>query len=125
MQKKNVDETMLLEILENVSCAKLVDRSGGWDSKLDWNDVLSGGEKQRMAMARLIYHKPTYGLLDECTSAVSMDVEGDIYNYAKNNGITLLTVSHRKSLWQYHNFKLEFFPEGNWKWSKIDPVQKI
>jgi ABC-type uncharacterized transport system fused permease/ATPase subunit len=59
-------------------------------------------------MARLIYHKPTYAILDECTSAVSIDLEGQLYAYMKAVGITLITVSHRHTVWKFHDYLLKF-----------------
>ena len=51
-------ELLFFELLKEVRLEYLVAREGGWNKENDWNDVLSGGEKQRMAMGRLIYHKP-------------------------------------------------------------------
>ncbi|TSK34871.1 ATP-binding cassette sub-family D member 3 [Bagarius yarrelli] len=96
---------VLKEYLDNVQLGHILDREGTWDSVQDWMDVLSGGEKQRMAMARLFYHKPQFAILDECTSAVSVDVEDYIYSHCRKVGITLFTVSHRKSLWKHHEVK--------------------
>lgn len=67
-------------------------------------------------MARLFYHKPQFAILDECTSAVSVDVEDSMYSYCKKANITLFTVSHRRSLWKHHEvrfckWKREF---GTW-----------
>jgi ABC-type Mn2+/Zn2+ transport system ATPase subunit len=96
-----------MHYLEKVQLGHLVEREGGWDVVKDWTDVLSGGEKQRVAMARLFHHKPQFAILDECTSAVSIDVEGAMYSYCREQNITLFTVSHCKSLWKYHEYVLQ------------------
>jgi len=111
-------------VLKIVKLDYLVDREGTWDKENDWNDVLSGGEKQRMAMGRLMYHKPTYAILDECTSAVSLDVERILYTHMKNQGITLITVSHRDTLWKYHEYLLRFKGDKEYEFTEM-PADKL
>ncbi len=48
-----------------------------------------------MSLARAFYHRPKYAILDECTSAVSSDVEGRMYESLKAVGVTLITISLR------------------------------
>ncbi|KAF1988628.1 hypothetical protein K402DRAFT_391852 [Aulographum hederae CBS 113979] len=96
----------LSQVLEEAKLGYLPDREGGWDTRKDWKDVLSGGEKQRMGIARALYHEPRYVVIDEGTSAVSSDVEGLLYERCKAKGITLITISTRASLKRYHTFTL-------------------
>lgn len=58
----------------------LLSRGAGWDAVQPWNETLSGGEKQRLAMARLLFHKPKYAILDECTSAVSCYLAVNVFS---------------------------------------------
>jgi ATP-binding cassette subfamily D (ALD) long-chain fatty acid import protein len=96
----------LQRVLNEARLGYLPEREGGWDTRKEWKDVLSGGEKQRMAIARLLYHEPRYAFIDEGTSAVSSDVEGILYETAKERGITLITISTRASLKKYHTYNL-------------------
>ncbi|ELT92932.1 hypothetical protein CAPTEDRAFT_164747 [Capitella teleta] len=117
--QKGISDQDLEAILANVQLSYILDREGGWDSVQDWMDRLSGGEKQRIAMSRLFYHKPQFAILDECTSAVSVDVEGFMYQYCREVGITLFTVSHRKSLWKHHEYYLHMDGRGSFSFKPI------
>uniref|UniRef100_A0A671XX84 ATP-binding cassette sub-family D member 3 n=1 Tax=Sparus aurata TaxID=8175 RepID=A0A671XX84_SPAAU len=118
-RRKGISDQVLKEYLDNVQLGHILNREGSWDSVQDWMDVLSGGEKQRMAMARLFYHKPQFAILDECTSAVSVDVEDYIYSHCRTVGISLFTVSHRKSLWKHHEYYLHMDGRGNYEFKPI------
>lgn len=120
MEAAGRSDEELLEILKIVHLAYIPDREGGMETKKEWKDVFSGGEKQRVGMARLFYHKPEFAILDECTSAVSTDVEGLMYQHAKDMGITLITISHRPTLFKYHDHLLRLTGEhGQWELTKI------
>lgn len=58
METKGTTDDDLIKILEVVEMAHMVEREGGWDVVREWRDALSGGDKQRVAMARLFYHRP-------------------------------------------------------------------
>jgi len=98
----------LKELLDIVKLTYVVEREElKFDAVDDWNDKLSGGEKQRIAMARLFYHKPLFAILDECTAAVALDVEEQLYAHAKRIGITLFSISHKLTCVPYHDYNLK------------------
>ncbi|KAJ1537283.1 hypothetical protein HK096_009535, partial [Nowakowskiella sp. JEL0078] len=106
MKENGKTDEDLMRVLDLVYLKYIPEREGGWDSVKEWKDVFSGGEKQRMQIARVFYHNPRFLILDEATSAVSNDVESLIYNQAKESGITIITISHRPTLFKYHEFLL-------------------
>ncbi|KAJ3116602.1 hypothetical protein HDU96_009261 [Phlyctochytrium bullatum] len=125
MKAKGITDDQLREILAVVQIASIVDVHGGFDAEKDWKDVLAGGDKQRIAMARLFYHKPRYAILDECTSSVSMDIERIMYTHAQKLGISLITVSHRPSLWKYHNWILQYDGQGGYVFTELDAERRL
>ncbi len=122
---KNESEEALKEILKILEIESVLNRPDGWDAVEEWRDVFSGGLQQRIAMARLFYHKPKYAILDECTSSVTLEMERKMYETAKGLGTTLLTVSHRRSLWKYHSMILQFDGQGGYVFSKLDAEKRI
>ncbi|KAK3989873.1 ABC transporter transmembrane region 2-domain-containing protein [Cladorrhinum sp. PSN332] len=126
MRAKGVTDADLLNILRILNLEHLIELyPEGWDAEAEWRDVLTGGLQQRVAMARLFYHKPRYAILDECTSSVTLDTEKVMYDNAKALGITLMTVSHRRSLWKYHTHILQFDGQGNYVFTRLDAEKRL
>ncbi|PRT52458.1 ATP-binding cassette sub-family D member 2 [Wickerhamiella sorbophila] len=120
-----VSDAELREILDILEIGELVDHFGGWNTVKEWREELSMGVQQRIAAARLFYHKPKFAILDECTSSVTLDTETVIYTHAKELGISLLTVSHRASLWKYHNLILHFDGYGGYVFTDLDADERL
>ncbi|KAF8252480.1 hypothetical protein K440DRAFT_536487 [Wilcoxina mikolae CBS 423.85] len=126
MSRRGVTDDDLMRILRTVDIGHIVDmKEGGWDAEREWREVWSNGIQQRVGMARLFYHRPRYAILDECTSSQDLATEKTLYETAKALGITLITVSHRRSLWTYHENILQFDGQGNYVFTKLDAKKRL
>ena len=115
-QMSHLNDSALLDILAKVNLQDLAKRSGdgdpfrGLDTVLDWGNVLSLGEQQRLAFGRILAHKPALIILDEATSAMDVEAEAILYGLLKD--CTYISVGHRPTLLKYHDTKLRLFKPG-------------
>ena len=105
------DDT-LRAALTHVGLAKL---SGALDEETNWAQRLSGGEQQRIALARALLAKPEWLFLDEATSALDEESENRLYEMLKVNlpGATIISIGHRSTLKAFHARSIRL--EGNEK----------
>jgi vitamin B12/bleomycin/antimicrobial peptide transport system ATP-binding/permease protein len=105
----------LLKVLDRVRLKDLPDRVGGFDAEMDWGHLLSLGEQQRLAFARLLLTNPRYAVLDEATSALDLVNEAHLYAELQATGSTYVSVGHRPTLVSHHNQVLELQGERRWR----------
>jgi len=110
-----VPDEEIAKVLENVNLGTLLERVGGLDAEVDFAKVLSLGEQQRLAVARVILNKPRFTILDEATSALDAQNENQLYALLKGFDTTLISVSHHASILQFHENVLELDGKGGWK----------
>ncbi|HVB81480.1 MAG TPA: ABC transporter ATP-binding protein/permease [Candidatus Binataceae bacterium] len=103
-------DEMLLEVLRMVGLAHLPDQFGGLDAEPHWAQVLSGGEQQRLAFARLLLARPRFAFLDEATSALDMAAEETLYSWLAHLPTAVISIGHRTSLRKFHNRVIELAP---------------
>ncbi|KAL7142910.1 hypothetical protein ABFS83_08G156000 [Erythranthe nasuta] len=116
----------LIKVLEDVRLGNILSRFD-LDSTYEWSSVLSIGEQQRLAFARLLLSKPNLVLLDESTSALDEANEAHLYQLIEAAGITFISIAHRTTLYKYHKNALHITPLEptnelpNWR---FEPISK-
>ncbi len=118
--EKNLTETELQNILNMVNLPHLAEKFGGFEIEKDWGEVLSLGEQQRVAFARILINQPQYAILDEATSALDADNEANLYKHLLETNTTFISVGHRESLRTYHQLLLQISDDKSWKILKIN-----
>ncbi|KUH88787.1 MULTISPECIES: ABC transporter ATP-binding protein/permease [unclassified Mycobacterium] len=119
-----IEDRELERTLEAVALPHLV---GRLDEVQDWAKVLSPGEQQRIAFARILLTKPKAVFLDESTSALDEGVEFLLYQLVRTRlpDTILVSVSHRKTVEQHHSHELELLGEGEWRFSRIEGDEPV
>ena len=105
----------LQHLLERVNLPQLLEQHPDLEQAVEWQRVLSVGEQQRIAFARVLLSKAQFALLDEASSALDPDNERRVYQLLQSAGMGYMSIGHRASLLNYHDQVLRLEPEGSWK----------
>ncbi|WP_343572215.1 ABC transporter ATP-binding protein/permease [Mycobacterium sp.] len=115
----DISDDDLRDVLNRVMLGHLVDRL---DDLQDWVKVLSPGEQQRVAFARVLLTKPKAIFLDEATSAMDEGLELEMYRLLRGElpHTIVVSVSHRSTVEHHHNQRLELLGEGQWRLGPLE-----
>ena len=119
--KGTVDDKQVQGALLKVALPHLIIRI---NEVRDWSKVLSVGEQQRMAFARILLNKPKAVFLDESTSAMDEGLESMLYSLVRDElpDTIVVSVSHRDTVDQHHGQQLELLGDGEWRLGRLTPA---
>jgi putative ATP-binding cassette transporter len=115
LTNREMSNTELQAVLQQVNLQNVLNRVDDFDSEKPWENILSLGEQQRLAFARLLVNSPSFTILDEATSALDLTNEGILYEQLQTRKTTFISVGHRESLFNYHQWVLELSADSSWE----------
>lgn len=115
LTNREMSNTELQAVLQQVNLQNVLNRVDDFDSEKPWENILSLGEQQRLAFARLLVNSPSFTILDEATSALDLTNEEILYEQLQTRKTTFISVGHRESLFNYHQWVLELSADSSWE----------
>lgn len=114
------DDARLADALRQVNLGHL---SARLDEVADWSRILSIGEQQRVAFARVLFNRPAIVFLDEATSATDEGLEHMLYSLLRSAlpDCMLVSVGHRSTLDPFHTHRLDLDGAGGWTAGPMAP----
>ena len=111
--EEGVDDESIKAALEKVNFTEILDRvDGDLNRTVDWTNILSLGEQQRVSFARIFLRKPVLAFLDEATSSLDEANERVLYQSLQGLGISFVSVGHRSTLKEFHNHLIVLNKDG-------------
>jgi vitamin B12/bleomycin/antimicrobial peptide transport system ATP-binding/permease protein len=111
--RADIQDNEIRSALTAVNLDRLQDTS--LDEDQDWGNVLSLGEQQRLAFARILLNEPSYVILDEATSALDIKNEQRLYQLLQDRKLSYISVGHRPNLVNYHRRVLQLQGDRTWQ----------
>ena len=121
--EQEMTDQELKNVLQQVNLEQLSERVESFDVEVPWENLLSLGEQQRLAFARIFVNRPSFAILDEATSALDLKNENNLYEQLQSTNTTFISVGHRESLFQYHQWVLELSPHSSWQLMTVEDYQ--
>ena len=115
LDQARFSDEQLRAVLDQVMLGKLMQRYPDLDIKQDWPRLLSLGEQQRLAFARLLLNSPKVVVLDEATSALDVETESRLYALLRDREVSFISVGHRPTLKDFHDTVLELSGDCDWR----------
>lgn len=115
------DNDVILPVLEEVGLSHLIPRLD--EEERNWGQILSVGEQQRVAFARVLLLKPALLFMDEASSALDEACEARLYGLLRSRlpHMVLVSVGHRSTLTPFHSHRLAWQSEGDWQLAPLPP----
>lgn len=114
----SITDRELTDILRECRLHELASRL---DEFADWTQILSLGEQQRIAFARVLIARPQWLFLDEATAALDEDTENCLYTLVRDrlSHTAIISVGHRSTLMAFHDKNLHL-ANGSWTMTNIE-----
>lgn len=120
-QEKLIADEQILSTLRELDVEKIVTRAGGLDVERKWSDLLSLGEQQLIAFARVLLAAPSFVFLDHPGKALSECRVSELLALLRERKITYLTLGDNVDPALYDEL-LEIADDGTWKLSSLSPA---